>query len=185
MATRRAVTLLALAAACGEDPPPPRDPAPAPAPATVVEGGGIGCVRIGAPLAALPGECRILSDSIVPGPEGMPERRADILVGLDTVAVTVVGDSLWRAEVTAPALRTTDGIGVGSSAGDLLALGGSRVVGGEGRLFVTLADHCGMSFELGDVPREVLGLPPDRAADRIPSGTRVSRILVFGCEQRR
>ncbi len=106
----------------------------------------------------------------------------DIVVGADTVTATIVGDSVWRAEVTAPDLRTADSIGVGTSAAALLARSGSRVVGGEGRLFITLSDHCGMSFELGQLPREVLALPPDRAAARIPGGTPVSRVLVFGCE---
>ncbi|HEU4827570.1 MAG TPA: hypothetical protein VFT04_00100 [Gemmatimonadales bacterium] len=173
--------LVAFAAACGEESPPAREPA-VPPPVPVVEGDGIGCLRIGASLAGLPAECRILTDRTIPGPEGMPERRVEILVGSDTVPVTVVGDSLWRAELTAPGLRTADGLAVGSSASELLARPGSRVIGGEGRLFVTLADHCGMSFELGGVPREVLGLPPEAAAERIPPGTRVSRILVFGCE---
>lgn len=148
----------------------------------MLSGDGAGCLRIGVPLAALPAGCEIVADRMVPGPEGMAERRADILVAGDTLAATIVRDSVWRVAVTVPTLATAAGLSVGSEAGEMLGRQGSRVIGGEGRLFMTLADHCGMSFELA-VPRELLALPPDEAAKRIPPGSRVSRILLFGCEE--
>jgi hypothetical protein len=150
----------------------------------VLDGNGYGCLRVGAPLADLGGACRIIADRTIPGPEGMPERRADVLVGGHTFAATVVRDSVWRIEVTTPAPATHDGVGVGTAADRLLARSGSRVIGGEGRLFVTLAEHCGMSFELGELPADVRALPADQARTRIPSDARVSRVLVFGCEGR-
>ena len=177
------ILLVGFAAACREAPPPP-PPATLPAGPAPLElsGSGVGCLAVGAPLANLAAGCRIVADRVVPGPEGTQERRVDIVVGVDTVSATIVGDSVWRAAVTTPNLRTSDGIGIGTTAAALLGRSGSRVIGGEGRLFITLSDHCGMSFELGPVPRDLLGLPPDQAAARIPGETRVSRILVFGCE---
>jgi hypothetical protein len=111
----------------------------------------------------------------------MPERRAQVIVGTDTVIATVVGDSVWRLAVTDPALRTVDGIGVGSTAAELLQRRGSRIIGGEGRLFIVLPDQCGLSFELGSLPRALLALPPESVAGRIPPGTTISRVLAFGC----
>ena len=179
------ILLLVLAAACREAPPPPSGTPPGGPARLELSGSGVGCLAIGVPLANLAAGCRIVADRVVPGPEGTQERRADIVVGADTVTATIVGDSVWRAEVTAPGLRTSDSIGVGTTAAALLARSGSRVVGGEGRLFITLSDHCGMSFELGQVPREALALPPDRAAERIPGEAPVTRVLVFGCEAAR
>jgi hypothetical protein len=182
MAAARALTLiLAATIGCDRMTPPPRNVASPPASRPVLAGDGVGCLRIGVPLAALSAGCEIVADRMVPGPEGMVERRADIIVAGDTLAATVVRDSVWRVAVTVPTLATADGLGVGSEAGAMLQRQGSRVIGGEGRLFITLADHCGMSFELA-VPRELLSLPPDQAASRIPSGSRVTRILLFGCE---
>lgn len=176
------ILLLVLAAACREAPPPPSGTPPGGPARLELSGSGVGCLAIGVPLANLAAGCRIVADRVVPGPEGSQERRVDIVVGVDTVSATIVGDSVWRAAVTTPNLRTSDGIGIGTTAAALLGRSGSRVIGGEGRLFITLSDHCGMSFELGPVPRDLLGLPPDQAAARIPGETRVSRILVFGCE---
>jgi hypothetical protein len=186
-AARPLTVLLAAVAACplvaGCEPDtaergPPR-PAP-PAEALTLEGAGLGCLAIGAPLAALTGECRILTDRMLPGPEGEPERRAEILVGGDTVVATVVGDSVWRVEVTTPRFVTSDGVGVGSPVDRLLVRPGSRVIGGEARLFITLADRCGISFEVGGIGADVRALPPEEAVERI-GGARVSRILLFGC----
>ena len=178
-----ALALLALTACRDEERVPFRGEAP-PARRIVLEGVGIGCLRIGMPLAALGGACRTLADRTVAGPEGMPERRVEVELGADTLVATVVRDSVWRAEVTTPRFRTEDGVGVGSSAVQLLARPESRLIGGEGRLFVTLPDRCGLSFEIGDVPREVLALPPEAAADRIPASSRIARVLVFGCGRR-
>ena len=181
MAAARTLTLLlAAAAGCDRTTPAPDRPVPPEASKPVLAGEGVGCLRIGVPLAALSAECEIVADRTVAGPEGMEERRADVLVAGDTLAATVVRDSVWRVAVTVPSLATADGLRVGSAAAAMLGRLGSRVIGGEGRLFITLADHCGMSFELA-VPRELLALPPDQAAGRIPSGSRVMRILLFGC----
>ena len=181
MAAARALILLALVA-CREDTPARAPEVAAPPPR--LTGDGIGCLSIGAPLATLAGECRIVADRVVPGPEGTQERRVDIAVGADTLTATIAGDSVWRAEITSERVRTADGIGVGTAAGELLARSGSRVVGGEGRLFITLEDHCGVSFELGQVPRELLGVSPEQAAERIPRESPVTRVLVFGCGSR-
>ncbi len=179
------ILVLLLATGCREAKRPPgSSPSAPPSPPTAISGRGVGCLAIGFPLAALPPECRIVGDRIVPGPEGSQERRVDVVVGADTVAATVVGDSIWRLDVVSRTLRTHDGLGVGSPAAELLARAGSRIIGGEGRLFVTLPDECGLSFEVGAVPRELLALPPERAAERMPDTATIERVLVFGCEGR-
>jgi hypothetical protein len=177
------ILLLLLAMACREEGRPPGPASSEPAPLTL-SGSGVGCLEVGAALADLPSECSIVADRVVPGPEGTAERRIDVLAGADTVAATVVGDSIWRLDVTARTVRTAQGLGVGTPAAELLARTGSRIIGGEGRLFVTLPDLCGLSFELGPLPRELLALPPDRVAGRLPPETEISRVLVFGCRGR-
>jgi hypothetical protein len=185
MAARFALIALVLAG-CADDgrtPAPGGDTAsgvPAP-PSMSLDGSGAGCLRVGTTLSALAPGCIVISRDTVPGPEGMPEDRAEVRVGRDTVHATLVGDSVWRIEVTRPGLTTDDGLGVGSTARALLDRPASRVVGGEGNLFVTLGDRCGMSFELGGLPADVRALPADQARSRIPAGTTISRILIFGC----
>ncbi len=177
------VALVATASGCEREAGSRGEPPQArPSEPMSLEGNGLGCLRIGAPLAALTGECRILADRVIPGPEGMPERRVDVLVGGDTVGATVVSDSVWRVEITTPRFVTIDGAGIGTAAARLLERPGSRVIGGEGRLFITLDDRCGMSFEVGGIPPDVRALPAEAARERFPAGAHVSRILLFGCE---
>ena len=190
MAAARAVMMLvpavafaATATACEGEAAEQAERRPAqPAAPIAFDGTGLGCLRIGAPLAALPGECRILGDRMIPGPEGTPERRVDILVAGDSVGATVVRDSVWRVEITTPRFVTRDALGVGTAAARLLERPGSRVIGGEGRLFITLDDRCGMSFEVGGLPPHVRALPAAAARARISAAGRVSRILLFGCQ---
>ncbi|MGE5927638.1 MAG: hypothetical protein ACM357_09800 [Gemmatimonadota bacterium] len=181
MAPARALIVLALLLAGCREEERASGPPPAAAAPPALSGSGVGCLRIGAPLAALPPGCRIVADRVVPGAEGMQERRVDVIVGSDTVIATIVADSVWRLAVTAPTLRTGDGLGPGTPAAELLRQAGSRIIGGEGRLFVVAPRHCGLSFELGSLPRELLAVPPDRVASRLPPGTAISRVLVFGC----
>lgn len=185
MAARAAIAaLLWVAAGCGSDAEPRRQstgepPAQVPIQALTLSGSGVGCLKLGSAVMSLPPDCVLLSDSTGPGPEGMEERRVHVRIGTDTLAATVVADAIWRIEVTDPTIRTRDGLGVGSSAQALLQRPGSRMIGGEGRLFVVNGAHCGLSFEVSD-PR-LAGLAADSAAGLIAPGMIVSRVLAFGC----
>ncbi|HEX6643288.1 MAG TPA: hypothetical protein VF037_01340 [Gemmatimonadales bacterium] len=185
MAARFALIALGLAACAGDRRAPgtAADTAAGTpeAPAMTLDGSGAGCVRVGMTLPELAPGCLVISRDTVPGPEGMAEDRAAVRAGGDPLHAVLVRDTVWRIEVTRPGLATDDGIGVGSSAGELLARPASAIIGGEGNLFVTLGARCGMSFELGGLPPEVKALPPDAARGRIPEGTTISRILIFGC----
>lgn len=185
MAARAAITaLLCLSAGCRYDgerrrEPAEEPPAQIPIPAPTLSGSGVNCLAVGLPVASLPPDCVLLSDSTGSGPEGMEERRVHVRIGTDTLAATVVNDAIWRIEITGPAIRTRDGLGVGSDAHELLQRPGSRMIGGEGRLFVVNAGHCGLSFEVSD-PR-LSGLGADSAAGLVEPGMTVSRVLAFGC----
>lgn len=148
--------------------------------APTISGQGVGCLTIGAPVAGLAAPCRVLDDRTGPGAEGMPERRIVVSLGADTLTATVVADSVWRIEVDGSRLRTSDGIGVGSGVRELLERPGSRMIGGEGLLFVTLSGHCGMSFQ---VPLDGLSQIPEEAAREVTPEARVSRVLLFGCDE--
>ena len=163
---------LLVTLACSPRAEPQADP--------TISGRGVGCLSIGVPVDQLPAPCLVLDDRTAPGDEGMPERRIVVSLGADTVAATVVADSVWRIEVDASRLRTSDGIGVGSGVRELLERPGSRMIGGEGRLYVTLSGHCGMSFQ---VPIDGLSQIPEEAARQVTPASRVSRVLLFGCDE--
>lgn len=152
-----------------------------PASPMVLSGAGVGCVRIGDAVATLRASCDVVSDTTVPGPEGMTQRVLVVRVGAGTLPVTVADDSIYRAVVTDPAIRTADSLGVGSELDDLLARPGATAIEGEGRLFVTLPSHCGLSFRLAALRDGRAGSTDELVRTVLPRNTAVDEVLVIGC----
>ncbi len=144
---------------------------------TLLSGDGLGQLRVGAALGDVRAHCTVLRDTTMPGAEGMPERRIGVDLTSDTVEAIVVNDSVWRIHVDGSSFRTTEGLGVGSTVAELRQGRAARVLAGEGSMFVTLADHCGLSFRLSGVP-----FGPERPAAELPADGRVVEVLAFGCD---
>ncbi len=144
---------------------------------TTVGPEGIGRLRIGATIDDVRAGCRIVRDTMRVAAEGMRERRITVDLGRDTVETVVVEDRIRRIHVDGPAFRTADDIGVGTTVDALRRSGSARVLAGEGSMFLTLADKCGLSFRLDGVP-----FGPERPAADLPADGRVVEVLVFGCE---
>jgi hypothetical protein len=144
---------------------------------TLLSGDGVGRLRVGAALADVRANCTVLTDATAPGAEGMRERRIGVDLQRDTVEAIVVNDSVWRIHVDGSAFRTAEGLGVGSTVAELRQGRAARVLAGEGSMFITLADHCGLSFRLSGVP-----FGPARPVAELPADGRVVEVLAFGCD---
>ncbi|MGQ0641911.1 MAG: hypothetical protein ACT4P6_14265 [Gemmatimonadaceae bacterium] len=142
---------------------------------TAVTGQGLGELRIGATVQKVRTACDVARDStIARGNEAMPERRIAVVLGTDTVEAIVESDWIRRLEVTTPRFRTSDSLGVGTSAGALRARDATLAVGDRG-VFALVPAHCGISFHLA-------GMTPAQGSwAAIPDSTLVDRVLVFGC----
>lgn len=141
-------------------------------------GEGIGALRIGEAVKQVTLACHVLGDTVGRGPEGSDERSLFVQLGdrPDTVRAVVVADSIWRLHLTSTGPRTADSLGVGSLVRDLRARPDARLLRGEGGLFVTMRDPCGLSFRLGqrDTGAEV-------SLARLADSVRVTEVLVIGC----
>jgi hypothetical protein len=148
----------------------------------LIEGSGVGQLRIGASVDSVGARCIVLRDTTVTDNEGMPQRALDVAAWGDTVRVEIADGRVWRVTIDRPGLRTADSLGVGTPLSRLLTLDGAHGLIGEGRLFVAAPSHCGVSFELnrapGEVPRDGWTAEHLRA---LPPSTAVVRVLVFGC----
>ena len=143
----------------------------------MLTGDGIGDLRVGTPVDDVTQRCRVLRDTLVPGPEGATEREIRVDLGRDTVRAVVTDGRIWRLHVQSPAFRTADSLGVGTPA-TALRRPGARVLTGEGGVYVALPSHCGLSFRLE-------GVPPGRVRTptQIPESTRIGEVLAVGCAQ--
>ncbi|MGI8619429.1 MAG: hypothetical protein ACR2L6_10130 [Gemmatimonadaceae bacterium] len=142
---------------------------------------GIGDLRVGMPVAQARARCRVLGDSVGEA-EGMPMPLLVVDLGRDTALAEPANDRIFRLRIDGSAFRTLDGLGVGSTVGDLRAKGSARVALGEGT-FILLAEKCGLSFELGEyelVPGARFG--PNMSAADIAPDSRVVRVLVYMCD---
>lgn len=187
---RRVLAMLILAApplACDRGAEPARGPAATDvAPlarcgvegAPILTGDGVGALRIGATVEQVTLACQVASDSLRPGPEGSTERVLTVVLGdrPDTLRAVVTGDSIARVHVASVGPRTTDSLGVGSVLSALRGRSGAQLINGEGRLFVTMREPCGLSFRL-DQPDTI---PRVRLAT-LPDSLRVAEVLVTGC----
>ena len=143
---------------------------------------GIGQLRIGATVESIKEKCKVLRDTTVSGPEGMPARKLAVAFSKDTVDAEIVDGRVWRIAVHSPGLRTAALIGVGTLNQRLLTLKDPRGVMGEGALFVVSPQHCGMSFRLANTgPRGMRGDLDKAGLFHLPIESAVSEVLVFGC----
>lgn len=192
------VAVFLAAAACaraGDAPPGDRGGvavrvAPAPertcgvADTTRLSGTGIGLLRIGAPVAEVRSHCRVRSDSVEADAEAMPQRVLVLDVAGAPVRALVADDRVWRVEIDGPAFQTVDSLRVGSTLSDLLARPEAAAAEGDGRIYVMVPRHCGLSFRLAPVPGDDEHRAEWSARDlaRLPGRTAVDLILVIGCD---
>ena len=142
----------------------------------------VGFLRLGQSVADVSARCTVARDTTRPGAEGQSSRVLDVNFGDATVEAEVVDDRVWRIGIESPTFRTSDSLGVGTEIPQLLAQRGARPVSGEGRVFVTTATHCGLSFQLSVADTgTAAGRWTIDALRRLAGDTRVTRVLVIGC----
>jgi hypothetical protein len=144
---------------------------------------GIGALRLGASVEVVKRTCRVLRDTTVTGPEGMPARKLAVEIAGETVEAEIVDNKVWRISVKSPRFRTADSLGVGTPLSHLLQLEGARGMMGEGALYFATSAHCGMSFRLSENrPLDPSGDWNKSALARLPASTKVTEVLIFGCQ---
>jgi hypothetical protein len=181
------VVLVALAAGCGPEDrpggangaPEPRSPGATPGAntAAVIERDGIGPVRLGMTVE----EARAIAgarDTIWMDDEGMESR--DLVVPVDgaELLALVLGGRIERIHLREEGPRTPEGLGIGSTAGELHAAYGPACAGeGHGRLVLWFPNAPGISFQV-EVPEgeDAYRLSQDPGA--IPDGVRVTELWV-------
>ena len=147
----------------------------------IVDGDGVGNVRIGMAADSLKSQCVVARDTVERRTEGQLERILVVPFEQDTAVVEVADGKVWRIEITGPGLRTSNWLGVGTPIATLLALnGGVQGLVGEGNLFLVSQALCGLSFELSE-PRSPSGNWDAARLRTLPKSTVVKRVLVIGC----
>ena len=147
----------------------------------VIDGDGVGSIRIGMPADSVMALCNVVRDTMELRSEGARERILIVAFGSDTANVEVNAGKVWRVEIRDSGLRTADFLGVGTPLATLLSLdGGIQGLTGEGNLFVITQASCGLSFELSE-PRSPSGTWPVKRLRTLPTTTIVKRVLVIGC----
>ncbi|HUF29652.1 MAG TPA: hypothetical protein VMM77_03235, partial [Gemmatimonadaceae bacterium] len=116
----QAVLLVAAVSACAGDEPRVEavsDSVPAVSDATADCGvspddvqieQGLGVLQVGATVAPLVEQCRVIHDTVVTGSEGIPGRRLSVVILGDTVVAEVEPGSVWRIRLTTDRFRTRD-----------------------------------------------------------------------------
>jgi len=167
--------------------PPPAAPGvapgtPGPCGAPIIDGDGLGAIRIGMDADSVKAHCTVARDTVEVRSEGQAERILVVALGGDTASVEIDSGRVWRIGIRTPKLRTADSLGVGTRLSTLLALkGGVQGLVGEGHMFLIAEARCGLSFELS-----APAAPGDwqRARMRsLPATTAVTRVLVIGCPE--
>jgi hypothetical protein len=153
--------------------------------ATTITADGVGPIRIGVTVDSLKKLCDVVRDTTQLGGEGMMERRLTISVTPATLDAEIVNGRVWRLDISSPAFRTVDSLGVGSPLAALLRRQEPKPAAGEGIVVVMLRDHCGMSFVLsGGYTSGVFRKWTGDELSKLPSSTTVERVLVFGCPKK-
>ena len=147
-----------------------------------LRGEGIAKLEIGADIDSIKAHCRVITDGLIQGSEGMMERRVIVAIPPASVDATVVNGKVWRLAVESPVFRTPDSLGVGSTIQELLRLDRPKGMVGEGILVVVSPSHCGLSFVLsGGIPDLNLQNLDKKELYKLPRSTRVEKVFVVGC----
>ena len=154
---------------------------------TQVSPAGIGPLRIGERVGALPASCGARDTTFTLG-EGIMETGSVVSIGGAPVLAMTSGSAegvVSRIIVEDPAFRTELGVGVGSTVADLRRSQG-RICAfeGEGNTVVQAASMPGVSFQIGwsstDAPDELLnevfgGAEPSAAIDT----AHITKLWIF------
>ena len=147
----------------------------------IIDGDGLGGIRIGMTADTVKAHCTVVRDTMELRTEGQLERILVVAFDDDTANVEISDGRVWRIEITDSGLRTADWLGVGTPLATLLAVkGGKQGLTGEGNLFLLTEARCGLSFELSE-PRSPMGDWPIERLRTLPPSTVVKRVLVIGC----
>ena len=177
------MTALVSMAACGSETPRSEPSPPGDSPTrtcgitqmTLLTGAGLAELHVGASVEQIRATCDVVRDStIAHGNEGMPERKIAVALAGDTTEALVESDTVRRIEVTSARFRTSDSLGVGTTARALREMNATLAVGDRG-VFALVPTRCGLSFHLAGVS------PAQSAWSAIPDSTQVDRVLVIGC----
>jgi hypothetical protein len=144
---------------------------------------GVGVLQVGATVEQLRERCRIVEDTVVAGVEGMPGRQLSIAILGDTLVAEVVQDTVWRIRITTGRFRTRDSLGVGTPAEDLTSRDGARALVGEGEIYMTIEEACGVSFRLDGVSYSIVASAPspESAVRLVPDTAVVDLVLLIPC----
>jgi hypothetical protein len=152
----------------------------------VISGSGLGTLRIDATVVDIKQHCQVLADTSQLDDQGSPERALLVMIGNDTVTAVIDDDRVHRVEVYSQKLRSPDSLGVGTSLATLRLKGGARALSGEGRYYVVLPSHCGLSFQLPVVEfPDSLGYPDvleGAALKQLSDTLEVTAVLIVGCK---
>jgi hypothetical protein len=147
-----------------------------------LSGNGAGPIRVGMSVDSIKTLCHVARDTVQRGLEGMPERRIIVAFPPDMVEAEIVDGRLWRLDITSPAFRTTDSLGVGSTLSEFLRLDQLQGLVGEGVLVLISKQHCGLSFMLhGGIPEGGMQNWTKDALSKLPASSKVEKVYVFGC----
>jgi hypothetical protein len=151
----------------------------------MITAGGVGPLRLEAPIGELAGRCVMRDTSFSLG-EGITEQGRVVVLDGASVVVMLGGDSvptISRVIVTHPALRTEAGVGVGSDVGAMRAAYGTLCAAmGEGRIVMMAPPLPGVSFAVTQRPSSLPGggANIDRAPEAIPDSSTITSIWVHG-----
>ena len=136
---------------------------------------GVGPVRIGMTLDELRSACPEARDTTWRGDEGMEEKGAVAAPGGKRIVAVLAGGKIGRIVIDQPGLRTSAGLSVGATVGDLRARYGRMCAGrGEGRVAVWFPNAPGLSFGLDTMATrrwEPARVVPDSIADDVAVGS--------------
>ena len=136
---------------------------------------------LGASVASVKENCRVVADTTWPGDEGLPEHVLLVQIDSDTLVAVIDSDRVWRIELASPTFQTRDSLGVGSSLSAILRDSGARALNGEGGYYVLIRSHCGLSFGLPFIERPNHEDLDETALRALPDTLRIQEVLVVGC----